>query len=686
MIGRRYGLFLLGFAALIGAMALAEQEGLPRTWIGAVFLLVTVALYAGIGFLCRTSDEAEYFVAGRQVPAMYNGLATAADWMSAASFIGTAGVLYLQGFAGLAYILGWTGGYVLLAVLLAPYLRRFGQYTVPDFLGARYGGTAPRVVGALAAVAVSFVYLVVQIYGVGLIASHLTGFGFDLGIFVGLGGVLVCSFLGGMRAVTWTQVAQYLVLILAYLVPLTWLSVQQTGSLLPALSHGTQLMQIAKREAELSRDPAELDVARRQRQVANQTELKLRDVRSAMAADAQRMTRQIEALRAQQAPLVQVQRAEREYLQRPRTEAQARLRYQQELERARTHALPLAGMPAQALPYAGGDPQGDAASSARYRNERINFIALMLCLMMGTAAMPHVLTRFFTTRSAREARRSVAWSLLFITLLYLAAPTLAVMVKYEVLNHVVGLPFDQLPQWVTRWSRLDANLLSVRDLNGDGLLQLGEIHLGADIIVLAAPEIGGLPYWVSCLVAAGGLAAALSTADGLLLTIANSLSHDIYFRLFNPRANAVSRVIASKMLVMVVALLAALMAALRLTDILQFVSAAFSLAAAAFFPALVMGIFWRRANRAGAVAGMLAGLGICLAYMALNLPIARSLLGVSLPLAQTQWWGVDAIAAGVFAVPLGLLVLVVVSLATAPPGSEEQALVDRLRVPDRPAA
>ena len=686
MIGRRYGLFLLGFAALIGAMALAEHKGLPRTWIGAVFLLVTVALYAGIGFLCRTSDEAEYFVAGRKVPAMYNGLATAADWMSAASFIGTAGVLYLQGFAGLAYILGWTGGYVLLAVLLAPYLRRFGQYTVPDFLGARYGGLAPRMVGALAAVAVSFVYLVVQIYGVGLIASHLTGFGFDLGIFVGLGGVLVCSFLGGMRAVTWTQVAQYMVLILAYLVPLTWLSVQQTGSLLPALSHGTQLMQIAKRETELSRDPAELDVARRQRQLADQYELKLRDVRSVMAADAQRLTRQIEALRAQRAPLVQVQRAEREYLHRPRTEAQARLRYQQELERARAHALPLAGMPAQAQPFAGGDPEGDAASAARYRSERNNFVALMLCLMMGTAAMPHVLTRFFTTRSAREARRSVAWSLLFITLLYLAAPTLAVMVKYEVLNHVVGLPFDQLPQWVTRWSRLDANLLSVRDLNGDGLLQLGELHLGADIIVLAAPEIGGLPYWVSCLVAAGGLAAALSTADGLLLTIANSLSHDIYFRLFNPGANAVSRVIASKMLVMVVALLAALMAALRLTDILQFVSAAFSLAAAAFFPALVMGIFWRRANRAGAVAGMVAGLGVCLAYMALNLPIARSLLGVTLPLAQTQWWGVDAIAAGVFAVPLGLLVLVVVSLATAAPGAEVRALVDRLRVPERPAS
>lgn len=684
MIGRRYGLFLLAFGGLILLMALAEERGLPRTWIGAGFLLSTVGLYAGIGFLCRTSDEAQYFVAGRSVPAVYNGLATAADWMSAASFIGTAGVLYLYGFAGLAYILGWTGGYVLLAVLLAPYLRRFGQYTVPDYLGVRYGGHLPRVVGALAAVAVSFVYLVVQIYSVGLIASHLTGLGFDLGIFVGLGGVLVCSFLGGMRAVTWTQVAQYLVLILAYLVPLTWLSVQQTGNLMPAFGHGAQLVGIAHREAALSQDPAERDVADRWRQVAAQTEIKLRDVRAAMIADAQGMSQQIDTLRAQQAPLLQVQRAEREYLRRPRTEAQARLRYQQELERARTHALPLAGMPAQALPFAGGHPGGSAESAARFRSERINFIALMLCLMMGTAAMPHVLTRFFTTRSASEARRSVAWSLFFITLLYLAAPTLAVMVKYEVLHHVVGLPFDQLPQWVARWSRLDPNLLTVRDINGDGLLQLGEIHLGADIIVLASPEIGGLPYWVSCVVAAGGLAAALSTADGLLLTIANSLSHDIYFRLFAPKAHAVSRVIASKMLVMVVALLAALIAALRLTDILQFVSAAFSLAAAAFFPALVMGIFWQRANRAGAVAGMLAGTIVCLAYMAANLPIARSLLGISAPLSQTQWWGVDAIAAGVFAVPIGLLVLVVVSLATPAPDAEQRALVDRLRVPIGP--
>jgi len=330
VLGRRYALFLLGFAALIGVMAVAERAGLARGWIGASFLVVTVAVYAGIGFLCRTSEEEEYFVAGRRVPAMYNGLATAADWMSAASFIGTAGVLYLQGFAGLAYILGWTGGYVLLAVLLAPYLRRFGQYTVPDFLGARYGGNVPRISGAIAAVVVSFVYLVVQIYGVGLITSHLTGFSFELGIFVGLGGVLVCSFLGGMRAVTWTQVAQYLVLIMAYLVPLTWLSIKQTGHPLAALSYSVQLERNAVREGQLALDPAELDVARRLRAMATDIDRKLEDVRGAMAIDAQAQLQHIAALRAANAPLTQIQRAEREHVQRPRTEALARQQYLRE--------------------------------------------------------------------------------------------------------------------------------------------------------------------------------------------------------------------------------------------------------------------------------------------------------------------------------------------------------------------
>lgn len=681
ILGRRYAVFLLLFALLIALMALAEQLGVARVWIGALFLVLTVAAYAGIGFLARTSDEVEYFVAGRRVPAMYNGLATAADWMSAASFIGTAGVLYLQGFAGLAYILGWTGGYCLLALLLAPYLRRFGQYTVPDFLGARYGGRLPRLIGAAAAVAVSFVYVVVQIYGVGLITSHLTGFGFELGIFVGLGGVLVCSFLGGMRAVTWTQVAQYLVLIAAYLVPLVWLSVRQTTGVMPLVSYGTQLEQIEERERALAIDPAELEVRARLLERAADAGRKLRDVPAAMAADTALQRERIAALRADNAPLVRIQRAERELAERPRTVAQARAAYERERAVSLAHAQPLAGMAPQTLPFATGDPAGDDASRQRFGRARINFIALMLCLMMGTAAMPHVLTRYYTTPSPSQARRSVAWSLLFITLLYLAAPVLAVLVKWEVLHHVVGLPMDQLPGWIGRWSRLDPTLVSVRDVNGDGVLQLGELLMGGDVIVLAAPEIGGLPYWVTCLVAAGGLAAALSTADGLLLTIANALSHDIYFRVVNPRASAAGRVIASKVLVMVIAFGAALIAALKITDILQFVSAAFSVAAAAFFPALVLGIFWRRANGAGAVAGMLAGTAVCAGYMAANHPLLRSLFGATAPLTEGSWFGVDAIAAGVFGVPAGFAAMVLVSFLTPPPTGAQLALIASLRQP-----
>ncbi|KPF56265.1 sodium:solute symporter [beta proteobacterium AAP51] len=677
----RYALFMLGFFALMALMAAAEKAGAPRSWLGASFLVLTVAAYAGIGFICRTSSEAEYFVAGRRVPALFNGLATAADWMSAASFLGTAGVLYLQGQAGLAYILGWTGGYVLVAVLLAPYLRRFGQYTVPDFLDARYGGSLPRLIGAMATVAVSFVYLVVQIYGVGLITSHLTGFGFELGIFVGLGGVLVCSFLGGMRAVTWTQVAQYLVLIVAYLVPLVWLSVKQTGSVMPLMSYSQQLQQVAAREAALVADPVERDVIERLRQRAAVAEAKLKDVPAAMAQDEAAQRQHIAQLRAENAPLARIQRAEREFAQRPRTEAQARALYERERDAALAGARPLGGMPPQTLAFAAGDPAGDAQAQARYDNARIDFIALMLCLMMGTAALPHVLTRFYTTPSASQARRSVGWTLLFIVLLYISAPVLAVLVKFEVLHNVVGLPIDHLPQWVNRWTRLDPNLVSVRDINGDGLLQLGELRLSGDIIVLAAPEIGGLPYWVTCLVAAGGLAAALSTADGLLLTIANALSHDVYFRSLHPRASSARRVIASKVLVMAVAFAAALIAALKITDILQFVSAAFSLAAAAFFPALVLGIFWRRANHAGVVAGMLTGLGVTVWYMVHNLPLLRRAFGIERPLAESAWFGVEPIAAGVFGVPAGLLVMLVVSRLTRGPTAQQLALVDRMRFP-----
>ena len=665
---RRYALFTLCVVLFIVALALLERNGWPRGWIGASFLIATVLVYAGIGLMSRTTDEAEYYVAGRRVPAMYNGMATAADWMSAASFIGTAGVLYLQGFDGLAYILGWTGGYCLVAVLLAPYLRRFGQYTIPDFLGARYGGSAPRLISVAATVLVSFVYVVVQVYGVGLVTSHLTGFSFEIGIFVGLGGVLVCSFLGGMRAVTWTQVAQYIVLIIAYTVPVVWLSLHQTGSWLPMSSYKQQLAVVTQREAQLLADPAELEVRRLLTERADEAQRKLRDVPAAMVSDGESLVREVERMRTENAPLALIQQAERRLERLPRNEAEARAGYQREQDQARTQAQPLAGLAPGTAGAAGG-------------GNRANFLALVFCLMLGTAAMPHVLTRYYTTASVADARRSVGWSLLFIVLLYISAPALAVMVKYQVFTELVGTSFGSLPDWIRRWSKLDASLVSVQDINGDGLLQFAELRLGADMIVLAAPELGGLPLVVTYLVAAGGLAAALSTADGLLLTISNALSHDFFVRVINPGASAIKRVMMSKMMVLVTAVLAAWVASLRIANILPFVSAAFSLAAATFFPALVIGIFWRRANRAGAVAGMLAGAGLCLWYMVRNQAGPRAWLGLAEAAGDGRWFGIDPVAAGVFGVPAGCVVLVLVSCLTAEPAAAELAMVDALRRP-----
>ena len=332
---------------------------------------------------------------------------------------------------------------------------------------------------------------------------------------------------------------------------------------------------------------------------------------------------------------------------------------QENLDRAK----PLGGMPPHAQAFA-GDPDGSVAEQKAFDTSRLNFLALMFCLMVGTAGLPHLLTRFYTTPTVGEARTSVVWSLVFITVLYVSAPALAVLVKFEVLNNLVGQSFDSLPHWIAQWSKVDPSLLSVSDVNGDRILQLGEIRLGADIIMLATPELGGLPYIVSGLVAAGGLAAALSTADGLLLTIGNALAHDIYLREVNSRANSLKRVMLSKFALLVVALVAAYVAAQKPADILYLVSASFSLAGAAFFPAMVLGIFWPRTNRAGAVAGMLAGLGITLGYMAINVPAIRLLL--DLQPGQTLWWGIQPIASGVFGVPAGMLVMVMVSAFTRP--------------------
>ncbi len=677
-LNKVYTWYTGGFAIFVIALAIAEQMGLSRAMIGYIFLAATVLLYAGIGIMSRTNDAAEYYVAGRRVPAIYNGMATGADWMSAASFIGMAGTLYLTGYSGLAFIMGWTGGYCLVALFLAPYLRKFGQFTIPDFLGARYDGNLPRLLGIIAAILCSFTYVVAQIYGVGLITTRLSGVPFEIGIFLGLGGILVCSFLGGMRAVTWTQVAQYIILIIAYMIPVVWLSVKQTGVPVPQAIYGYQLEKVTAKEAELIKDPKELEVRAIFKKRADEAEAKLKNVPAAMAADKAAAEKTLADLKAANAAKPAIDAAASALAALPATEAAARAKYTADRNANNARTAPLAGMPRHAAQFA-GDPNGDAKAQVAYDTSRRNFLALIFCLMIGTAALPHILMRYYTTPSVKQARESVTWSLFFIFLLYFTAPALAVLVKYEVFHVLVGTPFDKLPAWIAQWSTVDPGLLSVADVNKDGILQLAEMRIGGDIIVLATPEIGGLPYVISGMVAAGGLAAALSTADGLLLTIANALSHDLYFKMINPNAPTARRVLISKILLLVVALAAAYVASKKPADILFLVSAAFSFAAAAFFPALTLGIFWKRANKYGAVAGMIGGLGITFYYMATTQPWLRSVFGVTSPI--ELWYGILPISAGVFGVPLGFALIIGVSLLTPAPRKDIQDLVDHVRYP-----
>lgn len=678
-LNKVYGWYTGGFFIFIVALAILEQMGLPRQWIGFIFLIATVLLYAGIGFMSRTSDASEYYVAGRRVPAVYNGMATGADWMSAASFIGMAGTLYLTGYGGLAFIMGWTGGYCLVALFLAPYLRKFGQFTIPDFLGARYEGNLPRILGVAAAILCSFVYVVAQIYGVGLITARLSGLAFEIGVFVGLAGILVCSFLGGMRAVTWTQVAQYIILIIAYMIPVVWLSVKQTGIPVPQAIYGYQLQKVSEAEKKLKADPKEQEVIAIFKARAAEFDAKLKDVPAALAADKAAATQKIADLKAANAPADQIAAAEKALAALPKDEAEAKKAWTAAKTANEARARPLAGMPTHAQQFA-GDPNGDEKAKKTYEESRRNFLALVFCLMVGTAALPHILMRYYTTPSVKEARESVTWSLFFIFLLYFSAPALAVLVKYEVFNVLVGTPFDQLPAWINNWAKVDPALLAVADVNKDGIFQLGEMRIGGDIIVLATPEIGGLPYVVSGMVAAGGLAAALSTADGLLLTIANALSHDVYYKMIDPNASTARRVTISKILLLVVALAAAYVAAQKPADILFLVSAAFSFAAAAFFPALVLGVFWKRANKWGASAGIVLGLGITFYYMVTTQPWLRGVFGVTSPV--ELWFGILPISAGIFGVPLGFATIIIVSLLTPAPKKETMELVEHVRYPD----
>jgi cation/acetate symporter len=567
-----YGGYAGGFLGFVIILAILEQMGVPNRIIGYAFVFLTIAVYAYIGILSRTMELSEYYVAGRVVPPVFNGMATGADWMSAASFISMAGGLYLAGYGGLGYVLGWTGGYVLVAVLLAPYLRKFGQFTVPDFLGVRYEGNTARLCGVVVLFCASFTYIVSQVFGIGIITSRFLGIPFEIAVFVGLLGILVCSMLGGMRAVTWTQVAQYIILIIAYLVPVVWLSTTLYGVPLPQFTYGEALQEIAQIE--------------------------------------------------------------------------------QKLGIAKPHVAAFV------------DAKG-AFSWVEFHN----FWALVLCLMVGTASLPHILMRYFTTPNVRDARKSVAWSLFFIFLLYFTAPAYAAFAKREVYRDVIGQQISSLPAWVQNWSQV-GGLLTIKDGNSDGILQLSEFVINQDIIVLSMPEIAGLPYVISGLVAAGGLAAALSTADGLLLAIANALSHDVYYKMIDPRASTARRLIVARVILVGVAIIAAAVAGTRPAGIIQMVAWAFSLAAAGLFVPLVLGIWWKRTTSTGAIVGMIAGFGVTLFYL-----VATRYFDMPL------WFGIRNISSALFGLPVAFIVTWVVSLMTAPPSKEMQDFVDSIRVP-----
>ncbi len=631
-------------------------------------MFATIALYATIGVIARTSNVTEYYVAGRRIPPVYNGMATAADWMSAASFLSLSGALYLQGFAGtsqqaggLAYLLGWSGGFVLVALLIAPQLRALNLYTLPDFFQLRYGGRWPRVIAAVAAVMCSFSYVVAQIYAVGLIASRLTGVQFEIGIMLGLGGVLVCSFLGGMRAITWTQVAQYVMILLAFLIPVSWLAYQRLGNPVAAVAYTQDLGKIADLEKQLLSDPAERDVELVYLQKGMLYESRLRNIPAALEAERTRLHEKVQQLRISNADLSQVLAAGRELAALPQDVGSARELWTAAMRENYARAQPLGGMPQHTLPYA---PMLGTEQSAQEQESlsRRNFMALMFCLMLGTAGLPHLLTRFYTLPSPAAARSSVVWTLFFVVLLYTSAPALAALVKLEVMQSLVGSHFDALPAWIAQWTRMDNALLSIEDANGDGIVQWGEIHLGADLIMLATPELGGLPFVVSGLVAAGGLAAALSTADGLLLTISNALVRDLYLVERGKSVTPQQRVILSKFTLLMVALAAAAVASVRSSGILVLVSASFSIAAAAFVPAMLLGLYWRGATRRGAVCGMAAGLGITLYYMVVNMPITSLVPGAQA--SAHLWWGIQPTLAAVFGVPLGIFVTWAVSCCT----------------------
>jgi cation/acetate symporter len=586
-----YGIYTGGFLVFFALMAIGEQMGMTAQTIGIAFVLFTLVIYAFIGVLSRTTAVEAYYVAGRSVPPVFNGMATAADWMSGASFVAMAGGIYMSGHPYMAFIVGWTGGYILVATLMAPYLRKFGCYTVPDFIGTRYGGKLTRFVAIVVLVVASFTYVTAQITATGTIAARAFLIPFEIGVWLGLFGILVCSMLGGMRAVTWTQVAQYIVLIIAYLVPIFWMSIKQGMGFMPHIQYGEAVQRIMELEPIIGVGTAAVD--------------------------------SVEGLKAL----------------------------------TTLHATP---------------PEGALAAW--------KFVTLTACMMIGTASLPHILMRYFTTPSVRDARTSVAWSLFFIFLLYFSAPALATLSKLQMIDpnlatSIIGDSIDKvmaLP-WIQNWG--EVGLLAIRDSNADGILQINEFFLNPDIIVLATPEMAGLPYVISGLVAAGGMAAAMSTADGLLLAMANALSHDLYYKIIDPKAETRKRLMTARILLLVIGAGGAAVASLKLTGILGAVAWAFCFAMSGLFVPLVLGVWWKRANRQGALAGMVVGLGVGWWYL-LAVRNPEAWYGLAKP-----WLGLDDLRFGIVGTVASAIAMVVVTLLTPEPDEETQRMVDEVRIP-----
>lgn len=544
---------------------------------------ITFALYIGIAIWSRAGSTKDFYVAGGGVSPLANGMATAADWMSAASFISMAGIISFTGYDGSVYLMGWTGGYVLLALLLAPYLRKFGKFTVPDFIGDRYYSDTARIVAVICALLVSFTYVAGQMRGVGVVFSRFLEVDINTGVIIGMIIVLFYAVLGGMKGITYTQVAQYCVLIFAFMVPAIFISIQMTGNPIPQLGMSSTLNDGS-------------DVYLLEKLNGLSTELGFNE-------------------------------------------------------------------------YTSG------------AKNKVDIFAITLALMAGTSGLPHVIVRFFTVKKVKDARKSAGLALLLIAILYTTAPAVAVFARVNLIETVSDKPYISMPEWFKNWEK--TGLLTFEDKNQDGNIQyvadaqINELKVDRDIMVLANPEIANLPAWVIALVAAGSLAAALSTAAGLLLVISASVSHDLIKKIFLPTISEKRELIAARLSSVVAVCVAGYFGINPPGFVAAVVALAFGLAAASFFPTIVLGIFYKRMNKEGAISGMIVGISLMLFYMA---KFKLGWLGETPP--SSQWWfGISPEGFGTVAMIINFIVSLLVCQFTAAPPLEVQEMVQNIRIP-----